>query len=139
MGYYLNIKITPMDSKDLEMFYFDDRTFVALCKQLEREIKGLHEFNAENAYDLRLIYKKFELFLAVYYKSKGRDDIDYKSESRKEIAEEINLAAYSVPDDSTESEETLKENFNDAKEKLNKVLEDVIYQVAWKNPSGETF
>lgn len=124
-----------MDAKDLEMFYFDDRTFVTLCTQLEKEIKGLHEFTDENAYDLRLIYKKFELFLAVYYKSTGRDDIDYKAELRREIAAEINLAAYSVPGDRDEPGETPKENFKDAKEKLNRVLEDVIYQVAWKNPS----
>lgn len=127
-----------MDSKDLEIFYFDDRTFVTLCRQLERELKGLHEFDPENAYALWLVYKKFELFLAVYYKSKGREDIDYKSEPRKEIAAEINLATYSLPDDSNENEEVLKRNFNDAKEKLNKVLEDVIYQVAWKHPSAES-
>ncbi|HXI00288.1 MAG TPA: hypothetical protein VNI52_08455 [Sphingobacteriaceae bacterium] len=127
-----------MDAKDLDMFYFDDRTFVTLCKQLEREIKNLHDFNDENAYDLRLIYKKFELFLAVYYKSKGRDDIDYKAESRKEIAAEINLAAFSVCDDQAEHSETPKENYKDAKEKLNRVLEDVIYQVAWKNPETQS-
>ena len=126
-----------MVSRDLEMFYFDDKTFVTLCRQLESEIKSLHDYTAESAYDLRLIYKKFELFLAVYYNSKGRDDLDYKPESRKEIAEEINLAAYSVPDEGGENEEVLKDNFRDAKEKLNKVLEDVIYQVAWKNPSGD--
>ena len=124
-----------MDAQDLEMFYFDDKTFVTLCKQLENEIKSLHEFTEENAYDLRLIYKKFELFLAVYYKSKGRDDIDYKSETRREIAAEINLAAYSIPEENNESDDTAKENFKDAKEKLNRVLEDVIYQVAWKNPT----
>jgi hypothetical protein len=125
-----------MISKDLEMFSFDDETFVALCRQLEYEIKGLDEYNAKNAYDLRLIYKKFELFLAVYYNSKGRDDLDYKSEPRKEIAEEVNLAAYSVPHDNGESEEVLN-NFKDAKETLNRVLEDVIYQVVWKDPSSE--
>jgi hypothetical protein len=118
-----------MDAQDLEMFYFDDGTFVTLCKQLEKELKHLHEFSEENAYDLRLIYKKFELFLAVYYKSKGRDDIDYKSESRKEIAAEI---------ETDEHSDDAKENFKDAKEKLHRVLEDVIYQVAWKNPSSQS-
>ena len=123
-----------MVSQDLEMFYFDDKTFVTLCKQLENELGGLAEYTAENAYDLKLIYKKFELFLAVYYKSKARDDIDYKSDTRKEIAAEINLAAYSVPDENSENEDTLRDNFKHAREKLKKVLEDVIYQVAWKNP-----
>jgi hypothetical protein len=127
-----------MDAQDLEMFYFDDGTFVTLCKQLEKELKHLHEFSEENAYDLRLIYKKFELFLAVYYKSKGRNDIDYKSGSRKEIADEINLAAYSLPGEGEEHPETAKENFKDAKEKLHRVLEDVIYQVAWKSPSSQS-
>lgn len=47
------------------MFYFDDKTFISLCKQLRKELDILGEYSFDNAHDLRLAYQKFELFLTV--------------------------------------------------------------------------
>ena len=117
-----------MDAKKFEMFYFDDRTFIALCWQLEKELKGLKEWSGENAYDFRLVYQKFELFLAVYLQSKGRDDIDYKPDIRRQIAEDINWAVESEVSENVTSD-FRSEKFSEAKTKLHKVMEDIIYQI----------
>lgn len=117
-----------MEAKPFDMFYFDDQTFITLCKQLEREMADLHGWSAEHASRLRLVYEKYELFLAVYHRSKGREGIDYKSEMRQQIASSISMA---IPSETTAgiTEEFQREKYDDAKEKLRKVLEDMIYQV----------
>lgn len=117
-----------MIAKQFEMFYFDDRTFIALCRQLERELKGLKEWSADNLMDLRLAYEKFELFLAVYFKSKVRDDIDYKQEVRMDIAMTLNLLSESMEDETVTSEYR-KEKFSEARDHLIRVIEDLLYQI----------
>lgn len=92
-----------MVTKEFEMFYFDDKTFISLCKQLENELNYTLAYTHDNAQDLRLIYQKFELFLTVYYRSRKREDIDYKTDTRKEIATEIN---YLSEQDTSEAEIT---------------------------------
>lgn len=110
------------------MFYFDDHTFIALCRQLERELKGLKEWSQDHFVELRLAYEKFELFLAVYLRSKAREDIDYKSEVRESIALDLNELLMSG-DDETINSGFRKERFTDAREKLLKVIEDILYQI----------
>ncbi|HEY1025261.1 MAG TPA: hypothetical protein VGE26_08875 [Sphingobacteriaceae bacterium] len=117
-----------MEAKPVQMFYFDDRTFITLCRQLERELKDLHDWSADQAFDLRLAYEKFELFLSVYLQSKGREEIDYKTGVRAEIASDVNFAIESQATSGI-TEEFQREKFHDAKEKLHKVIEDVIYQI----------
>ncbi|MBC7913755.1 MAG: hypothetical protein H7Y07_06490 [Pyrinomonadaceae bacterium] len=121
-----------MVTKEFEMFYFDDKTFINLCKQLEKEIKTLTLFTSDNANDLRLAYQKFELFLSVYHHSRKRDDIDYKTETRMEIAAELNQLIESDPSIEI-NEEYQSENFYSAKDKLDHVMEDLIYQIAMRN------
>jgi hypothetical protein len=114
------------------MFYFDDKTFISLCKQLEKELKSLLTYSNDNGNALRLAYQKFELFLTVYHHSRKREDLDYKSESRIEVAADLNLM--SENDDSGEiSEDYFTEHFLNAKEKLERVIEDLIYQITMKN------
>lgn len=120
-----------MITKEYEMFYFDDKTFISLCKQIEREIKSMLVYTHDNAHDLRLAYQKFELFLTVYYRSTKRDDIDFKTDLRIEIASDINQM--SEQDDSGEiTEEYYSEHFFNAKEKLEHVIEDLIYQITMR-------
>ena len=123
-----------MVTKEFEMFYFDDKTFICLCKQLEAELKMLDDYSGENAHDLRLVYQKFELFLTVYYRSRKREDIDYKLPTRLEIAEEINLSTESESSSEINSD-YYRDNFLNAKEKLERVMEDLIYQIIMKNLS----
>ncbi len=115
-----------MKTKQFEMFYFDDQTFIALCRGLERDIKNLKEWSAHNFTELRLAYEKFELFLAVYYQSKGRDDLDDKPEIRESIAMDL-----SMPLESGENvtPEYRREKFLEAREQLLKVLEDLLFQI----------
>lgn len=122
------IKTCDMKIKPFEMFYFDDQVFIALCRQLEKELTGLHGWSSQHAAVLRLIYEKFELFLSVYYRSKSREGIDYKNEMREAIATDVSLAVESEATAGI-TEEFQREKFDDAKEKLQKVIEDVIYQV----------
>ena len=103
-----------MVTKEFEMFYFDDKTFICLCKQLEAELKMLDDYSGENAHDLRLVYQKFELFLTVYYRSRKREDIDYKLPTRLEIAEEINLSTESESSSEINSD-YYRDNFLNAK------------------------
>ena len=110
------------------MFYFDDHTFVALCRQLEGELKSFKEWSQESLIDLRLAYEKFELFLAVYFQSKGRDDIDYKSEIRTEIAMALNELSVST-DEENVTLDYRKEKFTEARENLVRVIEDLLYQI----------
>jgi hypothetical protein len=117
-----------MITKQFEMFYFDDHTFIALCRQLERELKSLKEWSADSLTDLRLAYEKFELFLSVYFRSKGRDDIDYKLEVRTEIAMALNVLSEST-DDENVTPEYRKEKFTEARDNLIRVLEDLLYQI----------
>lgn len=114
------------------MFYFDDKTFICLCKQLEKELKTLSEFSGDNAHDLRLAYQKFELFLTVYHHSRKREDIDYKSDLRLEIASEINMMLEDYEAEEI-SEDYRNEHFLNAKEKLETVMEDLIYQITMRN------
>ncbi len=114
------------------MFYFDDKTFISLCKQLENELKALALFSNDNANDLRLVYQKFELFLTVYHHSRKREDIDYKVDTRMEIASEINQIAESY-DESEVTDDYRSEYFTSAKEKLERVIEDIIYQITMRN------
>ena len=118
--------------KEFEMFYFDDKTFVGLCKQIENELRSAVDYSTDNAHILRLAYQKFELFLTVYYRSRKREDIDYKEETRLDIATEINL----ISEQDTESEiseEYYSEHFLNAKEKLERVIEDLVYQITMRN------
>lgn len=121
-----------MVTKEFEMFYFDDKTFISLCKQLENELKALALFSNDNANDLRLVYQKFELFLTVYHRSRKREDIDYKVDTRMEIASEINQIAESY-DESEVTDDYRSEYFTSAKEKLERVIEDIIYQITMRN------
>jgi hypothetical protein len=125
-----------MAIKEFEMFYFDDKTFISLCKQLEKEIRTFTGFSGDNAHDLRLAYQKFELFLTVYHHSRKREDIDYKPELRMEIAAEINqLKETEQSGDLTD--EYQSEHFLSAKEKLERVMEDLIYQITMKNLAAQ--
>lgn len=114
------------------MFYFDDKTFISLCKQLEKELKTLTLFTNDNAHDLRLAYQKFKLFLTVYHHSRKREDIDYKADARMEVATEINQ----LNEGSEEveiTEEYRSEHFLNAKHKLERIMEDLIYQITMLN------
>jgi phosphoribosylanthranilate isomerase len=121
-----------MVTKEFEMFYFDDKTFVSLCKQLEKELKTMTLFTGDNAHDLRLAYQKFELFLTVYHHSRKREDIDYKTETRMEIASEINHMSEGN-EEAEITEDYRSEHFLNAKEKLERVMEDLIYQITMRN------
>ena len=126
-----------MVTKEFEMFYFDDKAFINLCKQIEKEIKALLLYTHDNAYDLRLAYQKFELFLSVYHHSRKREDIDYKTDTRIEIASDINQM--SEHDESAEiTEEYHSEHFQNAKEKLERTIEDLIYQITMRNLAQNT-
>ena len=117
-----------MLTKGFEMFYFDDKTFISLCKQIERETKDMQSYTHDNAHDLRLAYQKFELFLSVYFRSRKREDIDYKTDLRLESASDINQM--SEHDDNGEiTEDYYSEHFLNAREKLERVIEDLIYQI----------
>lgn len=121
-----------MVTKEFEMFYFDDKTFIGLCKQIERELKSLEDYSNDNAHNLRLEYQKFELFLTVYYRSRKREDIDYKQETRLEIAAEINQ----IVEQDTEaeiSEDYYSEHFLNARDKLERVIVDLVYQITVRN------
>ena len=121
-----------MVTKEFEMFYFDDKTFISLCKQLERELKAFTVYTTDNAHDLRLAYQKFELFLTVYHHSRKREDIDYKTDLRMEIATDINLMA--EQDQEAEiSDDYRTEHFLNAKDKMERVMEDLIYQITMRN------
>jgi hypothetical protein len=125
-----------MIAKEFEMFYFDDKTFISLCKQIERELKLFTGYSHDNAHDLRLAYQKFELFLTVYHHSRKREDIDYKAEARIEIASDINLMSISDAGGESEiAEGYYEEYFLKAKEKLERVIEDLIYQITMRNLS----
>lgn len=117
-----------MKTKQFEMFYFDDQTFIGLCRGLEREIKSLKEWSSENFAELRLAYEKFELFLTVYFQSKGRDDLDYKEEIRETIAMDLSLPVEAA-DTEKVTAEYRREKFLDAREKLLKVIEDLLFQI----------
>lgn len=121
-----------MTVKEFEMFYFDDKTFISLCKQIEGEIKDLPDYTHDNAHDLRLAYQKFELFLTVYYRSRKREDIDYKVDTRVEIAADLNKM---VEEDTNAeiTEDYHSEYFQNAREKLERVIEDLIYQITMRN------
>ena len=123
-----------MVTKEFEMFYFDDKTFISLCKQLERELKAFTGYTTDNAHDLRLAYQKFELFLTVYHHSRKRKDIDYKADLRMEIASDINLMAEN-DQDAEITDDYRTEHFINAKEKLERVMEDLIYQITMRNLS----
>jgi hypothetical protein len=123
--YLCNLPV--MKTKPFEMFYFDDQTFIALCRSVEQEVKGLKDASGHNFTELRLAYEKFELFLTVYYRSKGRDDIDYKTEMRESIAMDLNLPVESAEENVTA--EYRREKFLEAREKLVKVMEDILYQI----------
>ncbi|HEY0054222.1 MAG TPA: hypothetical protein VGB63_02600 [Pedobacter sp.] len=118
--------------KEFEMFYFDDKTFISLCKQLEKELKTLVTYSSDNGHDLRIAYQKFELFLTVYHHSRKREDIDYKTDVRMEIATDINRMSEDI-DESTISEDYRSEHFTNAKENLERVMEDLIYQITMRN------
>ena len=125
--------------KEFEMFYFDDKTFISLCKQLEKELKTFVTYSSDNAHDLRIAYQKFELFLTVYHHSRKREDIDYKTELRMEIATDINHMSEDI-DESNISDDYRSEHFTNAKENLERVMEDLIYQITMRNlapTSGE--
>lgn len=130
-----------MVTKEFEMFYFDDKTFISLCKQLENELKASTLFSNDNANELRLVYQKFELFLTVYHHSRKREDIDYKVDTRLEIATEINQMSEGRGEPEV-SDDYRSEYFSSAKEKLERVIEDIIYQITMRNlaplPSEET-
>jgi hypothetical protein len=126
-----------MITKEFEMFYFDDKTFIALCKQLERELKLMLTYTHDNAHDLRLAYQKFELFLTVYHHSRKREDIDYKTDSRIEIAGELNQMSEAF-DETIINDDYRSEHFLNAKEKLERVMEDLIYQITMRNLSLDT-
>lgn len=121
-----------MTIKEFEMFYFDDKTFISLCKQLEKELKTLIGYSNANAYDLRLVYQKFELFLSVYYHSRKRDDIDYKTELRIETAVAINQL-YEHDETAEITEEYYSEHFLTARHNLERIMEDFIYQITMRN------
>lgn len=121
-----------MVTKEFEMFYFDDKTFISLCKQLEHELKAFTHFSSDNAHDLRLAYQKFELFLTVYHHSRKREDIDYKVEARMETATEINLMSETSVDAEI-TDDYRSDHFLNAKEKLERVMEDLIYQITMRN------
>jgi hypothetical protein len=126
-----------MLTKEFEMFYFDDKTFISLCNQIERETKAMQVYTHDNAHDLRLAYQKFELFLSVYFRSRKREDIDYKTDLRVEIALDINQM--SEQDDTGEiTDDYYSEHFLNAKEKLEQVIEDLIYQITMRNLSMNT-
>ena len=118
--------------KEFEMFYFDDKTFVGLCKQLEKELKSFVSYTSDNAHDLRLAYQKFELFLTVYHHSRKRENIDYKKELRMEIATEINQMSEDT-DEAAINDDYRSEHFTNAKENLERVMEDLIYQITMRN------
>ncbi|MEJ6982356.1 hypothetical protein WG906_17965 [Pedobacter sp. P351] len=121
-----------MITKEYEMFYFDDKTFITLCKQIEREIKAMPGHTNDNINDLRLAYQKFELFLTVYYQSCKREDIDYKTDLRLEIVSDINQM--SEQDETGEiTKDFYTEHFLNAKDKLGRVIEDIIYQITIHN------
>jgi hypothetical protein len=126
-----------MLTKEFEMFYFDDKTFISLCKQIEREIKGMQIYTHDNAHDLFLACQKFELFLSVYFRSEKREDIDYKTDLRLEIASDINQM--SEHDDSGDiTEDYYSEHFLNAKDKLERVIEDLIYQITIRDLAMNT-
>jgi hypothetical protein len=118
--------------KEFEMFYFDDKTFISLCKQLEHELKGYLTYTNDNAHDLRLAYQKFELFLTVYHHSRKREDIDYKKELRMEVASDINHMSEEINDGNI-TDDYRAEHFKNAKDKLERVMEDLIYQITMRN------
>ena len=77
------------------------------------------------------------LFLTVYFRSRKREDIDYKTDVRLEIASDINQM--SEQDDNSEiTDDYYSEHFLNAKEKLEQVIEDLIYQITMRNLSMNT-
>ena len=117
-----------MKTKQFEMFYFDDQTFIALCRSLEREIRSLKDWSSENFAELRLAYEKFELFLAVYFQSTSRQELDYKTETRESIAMDLSLPVGAGDSDHVTAEYR-REQFLDAREKLLRVIEDLLFQI----------
>ncbi len=83
---------------------------------------------------MRMIYAlpiKNSSFLTVYHHSRKRDDIDYKKELRMEIASDINQMSEGL--DTDISDDYRSEHFTVAKEKLERVIEDLIYQITIRN------